>query len=266
MDERKVRGWRHFPNAKTDKRKPPEFLKEYGDVLGGLSAWMASASLYKASNWLLHQHVWLNQSKSVTGVGPSEVVDVELGYNFGEEFSFRHPCFVLNKLGSLLTVVPLTSKANGKGIVVDATGATSGPSDPDPVFSYRVEFLPIGAAAHSVLLVDQVRTVSEVRILGKRPDIVVPSVVSRVVQERLTLLAAPDFHGQYTNVRRSRNKYLKKVTESKVAVEKANAKLALLNEQVTTLQEKVATLEIEKSELTLKLFEATGKLDNPPAS
>lgn len=215
MNEVLVRTWTKGPDAKAPNKKPqPQFLQELADILRQLTDWASRVELERVAHWLLYQHHWLNRPARVGFVRVGNIVEVDLGVNPDGEFSYRHPCVVIRQYGSLLTVIPLTSKADGHGYTLDPTGKiSSGPVDTSkPIYESRVDFRIPGQKVISTALIEQVRPISIDRVMSKwkdpanaKRDLFLRFNVVTALQTQTARLLAPDMNSRFNTILKNKN-------------------------------------------------------------
>lgn len=207
MDRRKVLGWVRDPASKGTTDKPqPDFWFEAAEVQHDIIRWLASSRRDFAAGWLLDQARRLRHTRPTPKVRPGQIAEVEFGVGYRGEFAFTHPCVVLKKQGDHLTVIPLTSQSDGRGVVVDG-GIVRPPQDPVKTNQWRIEFTLPGAAKTSAALIEQVRSISQLRLVkrweqGGGNPLKVPETALEVIHERLVAYVGSHFRDKYAALER----------------------------------------------------------------
>lgn len=132
-----------------------ELVNEYFVFQNLLNKFIATGNAYEVANIMKSFNLWnLNKDREPKGfkIQPKDVFYVDLGaFNVKYEESFLHSCLVIKKFGTMVLVVPGSSKKYGKNnFLIEDINAGDGFRDGTGLF------------------IDQIRCVSVTRIKGKK--------------------------------------------------------------------------------------------------
>lgn len=230
VDFAKLRRVLSSPDCKTTKGKDSceclseytAFIANYIETSHDLSAEELAMSVMSMQNWLTKK----NYTKCKEPVELGDIFIADLGNSYKPECAYPHPVVILEKIGGLLLVAPVSSVSN-------IISSSYHPQDnPTGNKFYRRVYESDGFNKTCAIIVSNIRTISPGRLLGRKKgslkDINNPNSIFVEVKEKAFELCFPK---QFINYRHLKEGY-----------DKLQEEYNKLQEEYAKLQEKVDNL------------------------
>lgn len=244
-----LRGILRDINSKTKStEESPVCLREFFKIIEnefqfhrGLKQDESVNFMMSFQNWMLRREY--NSCKDKVKIG--DIFYADLGINYKPEFSYHHPVIILEKIGNMYLVVPVSTTSSNVQDAYHPTDKPDGDKFLRKVYGNEIPTKSDGFERTGAVLLTDIKTVSQGRLLSKKgslKNISQEGSLFREIKEKTFKLSFP----------KEQIKLLKTSQElEKAKVE--NEELRKANEE---LQEKYRILEEE-----IQKIEKSGKID-----